>query len=105
MLTKTKIALATALVIGTASAALAGQSVDRTAPRGHVMPGSLDGVNPAYHPGIFGNPAVARSYGFVQSKDGTWHVSPDWHGYRGDGYGAFASYPVQHRVVHHHVKK
>jgi hypothetical protein len=83
MLNKTKIALAVALVIGTASAALAGQPVDRTAPGGAVMPGSLDGVNPAYHPGIFGNPAVAKSYGFVQSKDGTWHVSSAWHGGRG----------------------
>jgi hypothetical protein len=36
------------------------------------MPGSLDGVHPAYHPGIFGNPAVARSYGFVTSRDGSW---------------------------------
>jgi hypothetical protein len=80
MLTKTKIALAAALVIATASAALAGQSVDRTAPGGHVMPGSMDGVNPAYHPGIFGNPAVAKSYGFVQSTDGTWHVSQAWRG-------------------------
>ena len=79
MLTKTKIALAAALVIGTASAALAGQPIDRTAPGGHVMPGSLDGVNPAYHPGIFGNPAVARSYGFEKSRDGTWHVRSDWH--------------------------
>jgi hypothetical protein len=42
------------------------------------MPGSLDGVNPAYHPGIFGNPAVARSYGFVKSRDGGWHVRPGW---------------------------
>jgi hypothetical protein len=25
--------------------------------------------------------------------------------YRGGGYGAFASYPVQHHIVHHHVKK
>jgi hypothetical protein len=99
MFNRTKIALAAALVIGTASAALAGQPIDRTAPGGHVMPGSLDGVNPAYHPGIFGNPAVARSYGFVQSKDGNWHVSSDWRGNRGDGYGAFAS------VQHHHVKK
>jgi hypothetical protein len=80
MLTKTKIELATALVIGTASGALAGQSVDRTAPGGHVMPGSMNGVNPVYHPGIFGNPTVAQSYGFVQSKDGTWHVSPNWRG-------------------------
>jgi len=44
MLNKTKIALAAALVIGTASTALAA---------GFVEPGSLDGVNPAYHPRWF----------------------------------------------------
>jgi hypothetical protein len=43
MLTKTKIVLAAALMLGTASAALAGS----------VMPGSMDGVNPAYHPRWF----------------------------------------------------
>jgi hypothetical protein len=43
--------------------------------RGFVIPCSLDGVNPAYHPGIFGNPTVARAeYGFIRSRDGTWHV-------------------------------
>jgi hypothetical protein len=78
MLTKTKIALATALIIGTASAALANDSGENNM-GGFVMPGSLDGVNPAYHPGIFGNPAVARSYGFVKSRDGNWHVRSDWH--------------------------
>jgi hypothetical protein len=77
MLTKTKIALATALIIGTASAALANDSGENNM-GGFVMPGSLDGVNPAYHPGIFGNPAVARSYGFVKSRDGNWHVRSDW---------------------------
>ena len=42
---------------------------------GFVVPCSLVGVNPVYHPGIFGNPAVARSlFGFVQSRDGTWYV-------------------------------
>jgi hypothetical protein len=46
MLNKTKIALAAALVIGTASTALAG---------GYVLPGSTDGVNPAYHPRWFPN--------------------------------------------------
>jgi hypothetical protein len=77
MLTKTKIALATALIIGTASAALANDSGENNQ-GGFVMPGSLDGVNPAYHPGIFGNPAVAKSYGFEKSRDGTWHVRSDW---------------------------
>jgi hypothetical protein len=43
MLTKTKIVLAAALMLGTASAAMAGS----------VMPGSKDGVNPAYHPRWF----------------------------------------------------
>jgi hypothetical protein len=46
MLNKTKIVLAAALVIGTASTALAG---------GFVEPGSMDGVNPAYHPRWFPN--------------------------------------------------
>jgi hypothetical protein len=76
MLTKTKIALAVALTLGTASVALADPGQNDSG--GFVVPGSLDGVNPAYHPGIFGNPAVARSYGFVQSRDGTWHVRADW---------------------------
>src|SRR5260370_32104600 len=44
MLNKTKIALAAALVIGTASTALAA---------GFVQPGSTDGVNPAYPPRWF----------------------------------------------------
>jgi hypothetical protein len=43
--------------------------------RGFVIPCSLDGVNPAYHPSIFGNPTLARQqYGFIRSPDGTWHV-------------------------------
>jgi hypothetical protein len=78
MLTKAKMALATALILGTASAALAGTD-DGSTSGGFVMPGNLDGVNPAYHPGIFGNPATAKSYGFVQSTDGTWHVQANSH--------------------------
>jgi len=38
---------------------------------------NLSGVNPAVHPEIFGNPTVARSYGFVRSRDGTWQVVPN----------------------------
>jgi hypothetical protein len=42
---------------------------------GFVTRCSLDGVNPALHPDIFGNAAVAaREYGFIRSRDGTWHV-------------------------------
>ncbi len=43
MLTKTKMVLAAALMLGTASAASAG----------YVLPGNMDGVNPAYHPRTF----------------------------------------------------
>jgi hypothetical protein len=42
---------------------------------GWVVPCSLDGVNPAQHPEIFGSPTVAKSYGFVRSRDGSWHVA------------------------------
>jgi len=41
---------------------------------GHVMACSLHGVNPVHHPAIFGDPAVAKSYGFVQTSDGKWVV-------------------------------
>lgn len=67
-------------VLGTTYEAMAGS--DRySEPRGYVMPCSLDGVNPAYHPDIFGNPAAARAFGFVQSRDGTWHVQNNCHRY------------------------
>jgi hypothetical protein len=73
MFTNTKIALAVAIILGVASAALAGS--ENTEERGgYVMPGSLVGVNPVYHPDIFGNAATARAYGFVQSANRTWHV-------------------------------
>jgi hypothetical protein len=63
-------------VLGTASAVLAKGG---PRPGGNVRPCSLVGVNPAYHPDIFSNPAVASAYGFVQSRDGTWHVEPTCH--------------------------
>jgi len=67
-------------MVGADSAAAGGQTRwwDRG---GFVKPCSLEGVNPAYHPGIFGNAAVARAYGFVQSRDGTWHVMSNCHPY------------------------
>jgi hypothetical protein len=73
MLTHSKIVMASAsaLILGTASAALAKGHVN---PGGSVRPCSLDGVNPVYHPQIFGNAAAARAYGFVQSADHTWRV-------------------------------
>jgi hypothetical protein len=51
-------------------------SGDRRDRTGSVVPCSLDGVNPAYHPEIFGNAAAAASYGFVRSPNGTWQVRP-----------------------------
>ena len=71
MLIKTKIVFAAVLILGTASATLAGQD-DRNDRGGFVMPCSLVGVNPVYHPRIFGDPAVAREYGFVKSRDSSW---------------------------------
>jgi hypothetical protein len=74
---KTFVALAVAAlgVIGGVSA-LASDHGNRGRERGAVLPCSLDGVNPAYHPDIFGTAAAAASYGFVRSGDGSWHVRP-----------------------------
>lgn len=68
------IAAATALGTTTASANVFG---DRNYRGGFVKPCSLDGVNPVYHPDIFGNPNAARSFGFVRSRDGAWQVIPN----------------------------
>ena len=69
------LAVTTALgFLGTASAALAKAGRHSS---GNVRPCSLDGVNPVYHPQIFGNAATALSFGFVQSRDGTWQVVPN----------------------------
>ena len=66
MLTKTKMALGAALTLAAASAAMANERDDDRG--GYVVPGSMDGVNPVYHPGIFGNADAARAYGFVAPK-------------------------------------
>jgi hypothetical protein len=68
MFSKTKTALSVAIVLGalgTTSAALAGDQTDERG--GYVLPGSMDGVNPVYHPGIFGNTDAAKAFGFVVS--------------------------------------
>ena len=67
------LAIASALiVVGSASAAWSfGYNFRRG---GYVIPCSLEGVNPVYHPEIFGNPAVARAYGFVRGRNHTWSV-------------------------------
>jgi hypothetical protein len=68
-------------ILGAASAAVAaGADRDRGRDRyGAVQPCSLDGVNPAYHPEIFGNAAAAATYGFVRSPNGAWQVVPNCH--------------------------
>jgi hypothetical protein len=69
-------AITTALGILLASSAFASDRGSRGRERGYVVPCSLVGVNPAYHPEIFGNAAAAASYGFVRSPNGTWQVRP-----------------------------
>jgi hypothetical protein len=71
MLAQMNIAVAAALLLDTAFGALAKGHGN---PGGSVRPCSLDGVNPAHHPQIFGNAATAREFGFIQSADHTWHV-------------------------------
>jgi hypothetical protein len=66
-----------AVVLGIPSllgTALASGEVKSPREGGWVVPCSLNGVNPVHHRDIFGNPAVARSYGFVQARDGSWQV-------------------------------
>ena len=68
-------AITTALgLLGSAVAAASDHNGNQERPPGHVVPCSLAGVNPAYHPDIFGSPAAARSFGFVQGPDRVWHV-------------------------------
>jgi hypothetical protein len=64
MLTKTKITLVAALIVGTATAALANDPGEDRG--GFVVPGSMAGVNPAYHPDIFGSAGNAsEAYNYV----------------------------------------
>jgi hypothetical protein len=72
MLTKTKIALAAALILGTASAVLAADSGENDQ-GGFVMPGSTVGVNPVLHPDEFRGYAAhtgkpGNAYGFVTAR-------------------------------------
>lgn len=69
----TFIVIAITAALGADSAVAKGRSHGQ----GSVVPCSLDGVNPIYHRQIFGDPAVARSYGFVQGPDRVWRVASD----------------------------
>jgi hypothetical protein len=76
MLTKTKIALAAALIFGTATAALANDSGEDRG--GFVIPGSMVGVNPVYHPDIFGTASNAvnagKAFNYVVPAQPTKHA-------------------------------
>jgi hypothetical protein len=66
MLTKTTAALAAALIVGSASLALASDNNSGEYTGGFVIPGSTDGVNPAYHRDL--SPRTtngAKSFGFA----------------------------------------
>jgi hypothetical protein len=72
------LAMATALAALGAACAYANDRDDHGIERGGaVVRCSLEGVNPAFHPEVFGNAATAKSYGFVQTADHVWHVLPD----------------------------
>jgi hypothetical protein len=72
------VAITTAVgVLGTASAAASDHDRGSSRERGYVVPCSLAGVNPVYHPNIFGNAATAYAFGFVRSRDGAWQVRPN----------------------------
>jgi hypothetical protein len=64
MLTKFKLVLAAVLVLGAGSLAQASNENDGgNETGGYVLPGNMDGVNPAYHPRWFPNYGrVMRSY-------------------------------------------
>ena len=72
------LAMATALAVLGATSARATDRDDHGIERGGaVVRCSLVGVNPAFHPEVFGNVATAKSFGFVQTADHVWHVLPD----------------------------
>ena len=74
------LAIITALGVLGAAPAVAKDDIDTRGDRGgSVRPCSLDGVNPAHHPEVFGNAATAQSFGFVKSRDGAWHVASHCH--------------------------
>jgi hypothetical protein len=74
------VAIMTAVgVLGVASAAASDHERGSSRERGYVVPCSLAGVNPVYHPEIFGNAAAAYAFGFVRSRDGSWQVHPNCH--------------------------
>jgi hypothetical protein len=88
MLNKIKIAFAAALVIGTASTALAA---------GYVVPGSTDGVNPVYHPRWF--PQYGRVMRAYDRANQAIYSGVD--GYFPNSNGAYAPARALARHIHH----
>jgi hypothetical protein len=70
-------AVAVAAVLWTSAGTVWAQATQSPQSRSDVIPCSLSGVNPADHSDIFGNPEVARQYGFVRGPDGNWQVIPN----------------------------
>jgi hypothetical protein len=86
MLIKTKIAFAAALVLGTASVALAGGNNDGDSRLGgFVHPPSMDGVNPAYHPGWF--PGASRG---EKVSERSYTLAPTSYAFAGENAFGFA---------------
>ena len=88
-------------VLGATSATASDRS-DRGRDRyGSVVPCSLDGVNPVYHPEIFGNPAAASAYGFVRSRDlgrcGPVVIASAFPAHAGSGLNLVAARSADHR--------
>jgi hypothetical protein len=64
MLTKIKLVVAAALMLGAGSLAQASESDGGNETGGYVLPGSMVGVNPVYHQSLFPQYAVVRrAYG------------------------------------------
>lgn len=73
---RTSIAISAAIVlgiVGAATAALANDSGENDR-GGYVVPGSMVGVNPVYHPGWFGQAGNAgNAYGYAPAPIQTHH--------------------------------
>ena len=74
----TIVVLPVAIALGLVGAASMASAQNEGQSTGNVRPCSLDGINTANHPGIFGDPVVAREqYGFVRGSNGQWQVIPN----------------------------
>jgi hypothetical protein len=89
---KILIALSTASILGLGAVSAAIAS-DHEETGGYVLPGSMDGVNPVYHPGLFPNAANGRgAYAYANGGKAYGHaIRGKAHGYtnRGDGRNAY----------------